>query len=271
MNATDPLERLRAANPVPDPTPEEAAADALLARVLATPREERRTIVRRGRPRLVLPAAVAAAAAAALLAVALGGGDSLVERAYAAVQPGGDVIHEVVVSEWSTEGGAGANGGETIDAWYHPAGGRARRHVSGSEGLYDVVVAPGGVRVRSPNTGRRWAENDDPAFRARNRTDFLHEFRRAYESGQLKELGPRTFEGRDAVAYRVRNPRGIDSLTWYVDVATAMPLGSIELLSHREKAGEPLRTQTHVRRLERYERLPATPENLSRLETGPER
>jgi hypothetical protein len=180
-------------------------------------------------------------------------------------------VHEVVVTEWRHLDSDEPLGSERLEAWYHPADGRARRLYDEAGGRVDVVVpAHGTLQLRGSDVGPKWTENPDPGFRRKNQTDFLHEFRRAYETGQLEEIGSRQFDGREAIAYRVKAPDGVDEVTWYVDPETAIPLGSTELFAHRRSASNghdpDFRGQLVTRRLAQYERLPATPESLRLLD-----
>jgi hypothetical protein len=267
----DLLERLGASNPVPEPPADALDADALLARILAQPRGP---APRRQRPRRAIAAVVVAGSLiAGVLAAALSGGDSLADRAYAASLPGSSVVHEVVVTEWRHLDEDAPAGSERLEAWYHPADGRARRLYDETGDRVDVVVAADGtLRLRGSDAGPHWTGNPNPAFRRKNQTDFLHEFRRAYEGGRLEEVGEASFAGRDAVAYRVKAPQGVDEEQWYVDPESGRPLGSTRLFEAKpasELGNDAFRGQLVTRRLVEYEQLPATAANL-RLLDAPE-
>lgn len=256
---SDVLDQLRAADPVPDPPRDGAEADALLASILARPRKPPRR--RRTLPRAAVAVAGLACALAILLVALGGGGDSLADRAYAATAPGRSVVHELVVTDWREPGSTRRLGTERLEAWYHPADGRARRLYDEHGDRVDIVVPAHGVlRLRGSDAGPLWTENPDPGFRRKNATDFLHEFRQAYKTGTLERTGHETFAGRDTVAYRVKAPDGVTEERWYVDPKTAVPLGSTRLFA---AVGEP--AQLVTRRLMAYERLPSTPQNLKLL------
>jgi len=171
------------------------------------------------------------------------------------------VIHEVVVTDWRRLDARTASGLGRLEAWYHPADGRARRlYDLGGDRIDIVVPAHGPLRLRNSYVGPDWTVNPAPGLRRTNQTDFLHEFRRAYETGRLEQVGERPFDGRPAMAYRVKSPAGIDEELWYVDPTTARPLGSTRRFDH--VAGGQLLT----RRLVEYERLSATAAHLRLLD-----
>jgi len=229
---------------------------ALLAAILAEPR---RTRTRRRPARAVAALATLAAATAAVLVATSAGGDSLADRAYAAALPGKSVVHEVVVTDWHGLDDDKTLGTERLEAWYHPADGRARRLVDSEGDRIEIVVAANGrLQLRGGDVGPQWTENNDPAFVRKNSTDFLHEFRVAYVNKQLEDAGPAMFDGRPAEAFHVTRPDGITEETWYVDAKTAQPLGDV-----RRFAGAG--GQVVTRRLTTYEKLPATPANLAAL------
>src|SRR4051812_1155483 len=193
---TSDLEHLARVNPVPTADDDPAPADELLRRVLL---EAQRPPARARRARTFsLAAAAVAAAALAVFALAPGGtGDHVprvvehlagAERAYAAVLPGGDVIHEVVTSEWSAPGKPG--GREHYEGWYRPRTGEAVRITGGDEGAVRVMVTRAGtVLVESADTTRitgktglqPMTSSATDGFRARNRQDFAAMFRAAYD------------------------------------------------------------------------------------------
>lgn len=260
------IARLRTINPVPDPPDDPEAAERLLRTVLAEPRPPRRRLV--ARRRLVIAVPVVAAALLVSLPLALKGtGQSLAAKAYAATAPGDTVLHEVVVSNWTTDGG-GPRGTERLQGWYRPADGRAHRVIRGDEGSTDVVVATDGhVSVRSPDTERYGLQPpQSAAFTEKNRTDFLAEFRTAYARHALHPAGRGTFDGRNAARYTASEDGGNRTVDWYIDPDSALPLGAVERLRVLGDArGDSLKTQTLTRRLTTFERLDPTPENLAKL------
>ena len=251
------MEKLAAANPVTEPPHNDA--ERLLATILAEPR----IAPRRRRPaRAVAALAAVAAGIAAVLVATSAGGDSLADRAYAAALPGKAVVHEVVVTDWHGLNDDKTLGTERLEAWYHPADGRARRLYDTEGDRIDIVVdANGRLMLRGGDSGPDWTENGDPGFVRKNSTDFLHEFRVAYVNKQLEDAGPASFDGRPAEAFRVKQPDGITEETWYVDPDTAQPLGDVRRFA--DVAGEP--GQIVTRRLTTYEKLLATTDNLRLL------
>jgi hypothetical protein len=266
---TSELETLARANPVPAPYEEDAdAAGALLARILAEPRVVARPRSRRRRRGVAVAVACGALAAWALLGSGTGSDRvphlASAERAYAAVLPGEDVIHEVVSSAWSV--GGKPRGREHYEAWYRPSTGQAVRVTGGDEGAVRVMITRHGtVLVESSDTrlltGRSGLVEMDnpttPAFRARNRQDFAAAFRDAYDRDQLADRGLTTFDGLPAHRFSVvKGLDGIDALDFYADPQTGRPLGSVERIG----------TQVNVRRLTTWERLKPNHDTLARLD-----
>jgi hypothetical protein len=300
---TSDLQRLARANPVAEPYDTDPSADdELLRRVLleAAPPADRvaweaappadggapsppRAAVRRSRarararrvlrarlgPRVLAPVALTLVALA-MVALAPGGGTDPVgrlagaERAYAAVRPGGDVIHEVVTSEWSASGKPG--GREHYEAWYRPSTGQAVRITGGDEGAVRVMITRDGtVLVESADTSRVTGKAGlqpmtspvTAGLRARNRRDFAAAFRAAYDQDELADRGLTTFDHRPAHRFEVvKGLDGIDALDYYADPETGRPLGSIERIGD----------QTNVRRLTTWERLDPNPVTLAKLD-----
>ena len=146
---TSDLHQLARANPVAEPYGTDPSADdALLRRVLLEAASPTPAPTRRRRHLVLAPMALALVVLA-VFALAPGGGTDPVrhlagaERAYAAVLPGGDVIHEVVTSEWSVPGKPG--GRERYEAWYRPSTGEAVRITGGDEGAVRVMIARDGT------------------------------------------------------------------------------------------------------------------------------
>jgi hypothetical protein len=106
-------------------------------------------------------------------------------------------------------------GTERLEAWCHPAGGRARRLYDTEGDRIEIVIdADGQLRRRGGDAGPNWTPNTDPAFVRKNSTDFLHEFRVAYVNKRLEDAGPARFDGRPAHAFRVVRPDGVTAETW---------------------------------------------------------
>ena len=245
---TTELERLARANPVLEAP--DVDAEAQLRAIVATPREKPRRRVRR---RLV-PALALACALVAVAVVALSGGPAptLVERAYAQVSAGDDVVHEVVISSWTV--GGKPRGSERIETWYRPEHGPGppegdRRRGSG-RGRRDP-------RRRRARRQRRHRAQDRPARPAADRRgQRVPRAQPARPRGDLPRGGrredrhrPRTNDLRRASRPSAsRSPRGlegIDAFDWYVDPGSGRPLGAIE------RIGDQVRTE----RLERYDKL----------------
>ena len=147
------MERLAAADPVRDReplTPEaQREADAMLARLLATPVTEPRRSRSRVRPRALAVAGAACVALAVFIAINLLGskapGPSVVDRAVAAVSRGG--VYHVV--ERMTVRGAGPARRDRLGVLVH-----ARRSPA-PQGVHDARgTAPAGRGVRRPATPR---------------------------------------------------------------------------------------------------------------------
>ena len=257
----DELERLARVNPVPEAP--DADAEAQLRAIVAQPRRApRRRARRRLVPVLALAAVLAAAGVTASTLAPGGAAPTLVERAYAQVSAGDDIVHEVVISSWTVNGKP--RGSERIEGWYRPSTGQAHRTITGDEGRVQVVVTREGevlidsadwdLVTRRPGLQRR---DVGAGFRERARRDEAATFRAAVDAGTVTDRGPARFDGRPAQRFEVtRGLDGIDAFDWYVDPATGRPLGAIE------RIGNQVRTE----RLQRYETLPAAGAALAALE-----
>jgi hypothetical protein len=254
----DVMERLVAADPAPDAerlTPDEQReADALLARLLATPvADERRASRSRPRRRLLVAVGAACAAVAALAAINLlgssaPGGGSVVEKALAAVTRA-DTIYHVLERQRAT-GSAYAKGGQTIytESW-RTTDGRLHSKLFAADG-------PRRGRLLEEGAGRQLPGRETgPALRYVPRENKIYPTGfgpppdagevpeldffadpgaslRALESrGQLRSEGTTTFAGRRA--YRLAAPRtthwrdfAYEGIEYLVDAETYLPLAS---------------------------------------------
>ncbi len=270
-------ERLRAADPARGLRVDDEAADRLQRSIQVVPRSTgpgpAPTYLRRLVSASVAAGAVAVAATVALAAIP-GTSDRavpVVDRAYAAVAPGGAILHELITSRWRTEGGDGPRGQERREGWYWPSTGQARRTYGGDEGAVEVVVGRDGralVRSDDPAFAGRWRVDETPAFVAKNRTDFFAEFRSAYDDGRLSDRGRAGFGGQPARRLDEAPSKGDPRREWYVDPVSGHPLGAIERLVYRAGRGRPPAIQINEHRVERFERLDPSPRHLAQLSAG---
>lgn len=265
----DVLTRLQQA----DPAAHDAAAppEAVLHAILASPPER----PRRRAPRILL-AGAALTAAAVVAVAALPGSErapapiraSLADRAYAATLPKPDFITYTETTTVQT-GDPKLYSRDTLKQWQY----RDRMH-----NVMDTTQPRGTWRYEHDQNGgtfRTLMHNDKGGheLQVTHRTDpgwdpeelaegfkvgvttLVDRFREAIKGAQ--DLGEATFDGKRAHAYRSDSgPRRIGVTTYYVDPETAYPLGS------RMSVGE----LEIVSTVDRYEQLPATPENLAKLD-----
>lgn len=275
---TDVLDRLTAADPVRDDAPA-PPDERLKRRIVSAPAHRRRS--RRLVPALVAGAAIAAAGLA-LVTGSGGSGVDLAERAYAQTAPGDAVIHFVVRSSF----GFGPDGREhytvsRAERWVH--GRRSRTLVTltengrsmtydqvlGADGVLRSHLPEGEVQLVRPRDGAEAREILDEA-----QDDAVALFRREYEAGALEDAGSTTFHGHEARMYvreqtRTFPARPNDPVAprwqrtrreFFLDAQTAEPLGL------REQSVNATGRLEQEMVIERFERLPATPENLRHLE-----
>jgi hypothetical protein len=273
---SDAVTLLRELRPDPsDEPPDEATLERLLLSVAGAPALDPRRTTERvpavRRPRRRRRALIAVPVAAALLvaiAVAVNNsspGGGLVAKAYAATNPGDEIVHEVAVRTW-----AGKNQTETREAWWRASDGAARLVTSDGRASVTTVVDGRGVVRQSPDLApdlapRQEVDGDGMTVIADPKTDpsaaFAHllrgvtsQFRESYPADRLHDDGMTSFEGRAARAYSYNG-----WLTFYIDPDTAQLLGSRE----RDPYGPSSDTVTTV--ITSYEKLPATAENLTKL------
>jgi hypothetical protein len=109
------------------------------------------------------------------------------------------------------------------------------------------------------------------------RTDFVAQFRRAYETGRLTADGPSTFNGHRVVRYRSISPDSGSHLIieWYIDPRTARPVGASEAFASGQAfcsrptpahtPGPRCTNAVAIATLVSFEVLPASPQNLAHL------
>lgn len=285
------MDRLRAADPAAsvDRTPD----DQLLTALVAEPR--RRPVARRARvPRLRLAMAGAGVAAALIASVGLlagggGPGPDLAAQAYAQTEAGDDLLYVRIRTSSRYEFDRGEappvidESSSVTERWSHR--GRGRLHATferrGESAWSDQVLRPdGSVHFRnSDGQSVVTTDADGPdarSWRQNLESDFVSQFRKRYEAGQLEEDGTATFDGRPAQRYVVvrkdRAPAGAPGgpavgesrEEYYVDPGDGRPLGSIRISSSTVRG----RT-SHGRTVEVVEALESrepTPGNLAELE-----
>jgi hypothetical protein len=276
LAAADPIAYLRRQTDVDEPAP----AD-VLGRILRMPppRAPRRSPRPKRRLALAATAAAAVAIAGALTALPTGDKTSLVDRAYAWSPPavGDDAVLYAQITSQTIIDAPHARNTRTVTRIWQRAD---RQHQFEDSVLVDdhgqpvPDSAPGRQRWhyeydQTPDVRRTLLDGkvqtlraDDPGWKGRGRAQYadnlrpvVDRFRDAYEKAQLRDAGTTTFAGRPAHAYEVT---GADhqGTTFYVDPDTAQPFG-IALTRPGLRA-------TVV--VDRVERLPATPENLAKLD-----
>jgi hypothetical protein len=263
----------------------------VLDRIVATPPEPPRPPRRRA-PRLVM-GATALAAAAVVAFAALPGADhapgpiraSLAERAFAATAPQPDFI----TYAQTTTVQSGVKSMESRDVtrqWQY----RDRMHnfmrVEQPRGTWIYEHDQNGDTFRTLADGKVDVTRLEDAGWDRQEledglkvgvTTLLQKFRS--EIRNATDLGPSTFNGKAAHAYRVPEGTGRratpGATTYYVDPETALPLGSTVTFGvHEVKVGKDGRpaegkrngTVTITTTVDRYEHLEPTPENLALLD-----
>jgi hypothetical protein len=283
----DPIERLTAADPLPEAErltdAEQAEADALLARIVA---EEPATKPARRARRHWLPAIAATAAAIALALVAIdvvdedAPGPSVVDRAVAAVSVENSIYHTVAVLTFGHQHGYS-------EGWFGPRVTRQKLYAF-RNGHRGKLILEEVIRPRLTRTGRHRhvgivfdpkhnliqripmgggaGESDFPEIDpSKDPAAGLRELQR---EGRLRLVGSEQFEGRKV--YRlvgdVAHQRGIrvNRLVYLVDAKTYYPvLWEWVFAQHG-----PARVRATAR-FTSYERLPATAESRKLLKMEP--
>jgi hypothetical protein len=281
-------------------------------RLGARPRAAIRRILRL-RIGAIATAAAAAVAAAVIVLSGISGAPSLVDRAYAAINAGYEVMHEVDVQTYSSPRGFY----NRLEGWLRPADGRTRAiQVSGYRRARYVTIiewiinangdvftraCPGNCRsdrISSFIEGRsRWVSEGRVApgtgFGLTPGTlpgEFARWFRSAYRSHAIVDAGTAMFDGRRAarlqsmtptvgpriVFWRPGTPPPLSArqhriagapytlVDWYVDPATAQPVG----FTASPCAGEAIhscRRPAYTTRIVTFQRLDPTSQNLALL------
>jgi hypothetical protein len=271
---TDPLTLLRDADPAARMADVEPPRD-VLERIVATPPPRRR----RPRRRLAVAIVAAAVAAAALLGVLVPGErTNLAARAYAATAPDEGVLYTELTDELIIPGEPVERSVTRI--WQRGDRSRRARTVLDGPGrpgaVTEHVLDDGVLRTRLPDGEiqvlRPDFNEEAPQVLEGERTSFVDSFRSHFAAAELRDAGLTTFVGRPAHAYEARG-RGDVQRTYYLDPESAMPLGYVLVFPMYEPVvrngrlgpGAPTGEGRITQVLRRFERLPATPENLARL------
>jgi len=271
----DVLERLREADPVS--YLEDAPAGPpprVLASILATPREPRR---RRPRaPRLAL-AAAALAVLVAVLAVAAptGTSGSLAARALAATAPEDSVVYtETTITDVNPK----HTGTTHIRTWQR--GDRMHDVIDMVQGgkpwRYEHDINGDVFRTLTDDGKVQSIRADDPGWRGdEGRKGFASELQTVVDRfraviAAAHDAGTTTFHGKPAHAYTA------GGATFYVDPDTALPMGMVQTTkwyepaldpkTHKPVQGRYIGEGTITEVVDRFERLPPTPDNLAKLD-----
>ena len=275
----DPIERLTAADPLPEAErltdAEQAEADALLARIVAEQPER----IRRAR-RHWLPAIAATAAAVVLALVAIdvvdedAPGPSVVDRAVAAVSVENSIYHTFEVLTFGHQHAY-------RESWFGPGVSRQKIYYHRGKLSAEMVLRP---PVQRPgrhvgivfDAEHNLLQHVRP-YRGAGNSGFPEidpsedpsaALRELQREGRLRLVGSEQFEGRKV--YRlvgdVAHQRGIrvNRLVYLVDAKTYYPvLWEWVFANHG-----PARVRATAR-FTTYERLPATADNRKLLKMGP--
>ena len=287
------MERLAAADPVRDReplTPEaQREADALLARLLATPvepaaapRRRRFQLRRRG-------LAVAGAACAALAGVAAidlvdsnAPGAGVVDRAVAAVTRAGSVYHVVELVTFRAEGGRReAPQAFYFESWYTSDGRLHRKTFRVRDGKQGRLVEDFAGRRRRPDRENGPALQWDASSNTIGESGFAggdlaylgpfedpgSRLRTLRDQGRLRVAGTTTVDGKRAyrlVSGMFTADEDTVSIEVTVDAKTYLPLS--QRLSLETRTGQKMVTLTRYRA---YERLALNDESRGRLALDP--
>jgi hypothetical protein len=274
---TDTLALLRAADPAAR-LPDSPLPTDLMDRILATPPPPPRPRPRMRRRLVLVP--VAAALAAAAVALVPGERTDLAARAYAATAPDEGVLYTELVTE--TVGLADEVERSVTQIWQHgDRSHRIRRIVddrgrtrtmpgSGRPFVYEYVLDDGVLRGLMPEGGVQVLRGSDnaeaQAIVDRERSSLVDTFRERYAGADLRDAGGTTFDGRPAHAYDVHGIGDVRE-TYYLDPEDGVPMGfkASFPLYDPENRDRMIGEQRITEVVRRFERLPATPENLARL------
>ena len=277
----DPIERLTAADPLPEAErlsdAEQVEADALLARIVA---EEPATKPARRARRHWLPAVAATAAAAVFALVAIdvvdedAPGPSVVDRAVAAVSVENSIYHTVQVLTFGHQHAY-------VQGWFGPRVSHQKIYYHRGKPATESVLRPRLTRpgrhvgivfdaehnlIQRARVYRGGGNSDFPEFDpSEDPAASLREFQR---EGRLRLVGSEEFEGRKV--YRLvgdaAHKRGIrvNRVVTLVDAKTYYPVLSKWVFARHGPARVRFTT-----RFTTYERLPATAENRKLLQMDP--
>jgi hypothetical protein len=241
----------------------------VLERIVAQPPRRRRRLA---------PAVALAVAAIAALAFAVLGGASQVDlaaRAYAATAPEDAVIltETTLVSDGPgehhtvTRTTSWQRGDRLHNVMDVVQDGKTWRYEHDQNGPVFRTLLDGHVRaIRSDDPG--WKDDEGRKGFAENLQTVVERFRARYRT--MRDAGDTTFNGRPARAYTSGDE------TFYLDRESALPLGSvmtpstyrvkIDPKTRKPVAGEKTGEMRITETVDRFERLPATPENLALLD-----
>ena len=280
------MERLAAADPVRDPeelTPEDQReADAMLARLLATPVEPAAT-PRRARRRVLAVAGAACAVLAGFAAVDLLNSDtpgpSVVDRAVAAVTRGG-VYHVVELMTFHAEGTPEAAQSLVFESWRTPDGRLHRKTFRVRDGQQGPLVEDFAGRKRAgreSGAALQWDPSSNTIGEsgfAGGDLPFLGPFedpgsrlRTLRKQGRLRAAGTTTVDGKRAyrlVSGTFAADKDQVEVEIAVDTQTYLPLS--QHVSVETSAGQKLESSTRYRT---YERLATNDESRGRLALDP--
>jgi hypothetical protein len=277
----DPIERLRAADPLPEAErlseADQREADALLARIVA---EEPATKPARRARRHWLPVVAATAAAAVFALVAIdvvdegAPGPSVVDRAVAAVSAENSIYHTVEVITFGHQHAY-------REGWYGPRVSHQKIYYHRGQLAVESVLSPRLTRpgrhtgaifdakhdvLQHVHPSRGGGSSDFPEFDpSEDPVAALKEFQR---QGRLRLVGSEEFEGRKV--YRLvgdaPHRRGIrvNRSVVLVDAKTYYPVLTEWVFARHGPARVRFTT-----RFTTYERLPATAENRKLLKMEP--
>jgi hypothetical protein len=292
MNTTnDPLERLAAADPLPDAerltAAEQREAEALLERLLAEP-----VAPRQRRLPLRPIGAVAAAACALVLVLAAGGlfdddqpGVDVVARAVAAVTDDDSIFH--IVEHVTVRQPDGLSQSAFKEAWYAPDGSAHEKHFYDRGGRRGALAAENAGRLPPSANGRRgglieiYNPRTNEIFRTRfgsvrvpetptldQGSDPGARLRELERSGDLRLAGTTDVDGREAyrlVSGQLRgfDPGTVQSYEYVVDAETYYPL------TLRQEIREGERTTELITRFRVYETIPFDARGREQLDLDP--
>jgi len=265
LERADPIAYLDAPHDAPPP------AD-VLERIVATPAPPRRP--RWKRPAVAALAAATAAAALLALLPPSGGKVDLAARAYAATAPEDQVIFTVITSEMSLDaaplqqqtrlttwqrGDRMHNVEEVVQTGVNA--GTWRYEHDQKDGVFRTLLNGKVQAIRADDPG--WKGGEGRAGFAQNLLTVVDRFRARFAEHRMRDDGETTFAGRKVRAYTVLDPEQAGAQeTFYLDAETALPVGDVHVLPASGQTSEVRITEV----VDRYQRLPPTPDNLKLLD-----